>query len=61
MTMPAGQPLANAAGKIQAHLDPTWHRLYMALDDVTLVFQYLNLPEVGKVSLQVYSRFMSCL
>lgn len=61
MIMPAGQPLANANGKVQAHLDPTWQQLYMMLRDLALVFEYMNLPEVRKVFLQVYNRFVGYL
>ena len=38
MAMPAGQRLANASGKVQSHLDPTWQQLYLMLRDVALVF-----------------------
>ena len=61
MTMPAGKPLANAKGNVQAHLDPTWQQLYKALRDVALVFQYMNLPEVRRVFIQVYNRFVAYL
>ena len=61
MTMPAGKPLANANGKVRAHFEPTWEQLYMTLRDVALVFQYMNLPEVRRVFLQVYNRFVAYL
>lgn len=61
MVMPVGQPLANAKGKVKARLDPTSQQLYMMLRDVALVFQYMNLPEIRKVFLQVYNRFVAYL
>lgn len=61
ITMPAGQPLANSGGTVQRYLDPTWQQLYRMLRDVALVFQYMNLPKVRKVFLQVYNRFVAYL
>lgn len=61
MTMPAGQVPANAQDKVQAHLDLILQQLYMALRDVALVVQYLNLLEVRRMFLKVYDRFVAYL
>lgn len=61
MTMPSGQVPANAQSKVQAHLDLILQQLYMALRDVALVVQYLNLLEVRRMFLKVYDRFVAHL